>query len=242
MPLASQSRWRGAIGISDSVGMREETMWAIRRLLERIARDRPVILGLDDLQSAEPTFLDLIEYLVGWSSEAPILIVGLARPELLDRYPGWLSSKPGSTEVRLEPLSDQHAQTLLELLRGDAEVSPAMLARITRAAEGNPLFVEQMLAMMIEDGTPVTDLAIPPSIHALLAARLDRLDPIERGVIERASVVGKEFWRGAIRDLSPSEERDGVGASLDDPRQEGAPSTHTRRFSRERTRLSSDTY
>jgi class 3 adenylate cyclase/tetratricopeptide (TPR) repeat protein len=207
-------RVAGAIGISDSVGMREETMWAVRRLLERIARDRPVILGLDDLQWAEPTFLDLIEYLVGWSREAPILIVGLARPELLDRHPGWLSSNPGSTEIRLEPLSEPDAQTLLELLRGDAEVSPAMLARITRASEGNPLFVEQMLAMMIEDGTPVADLAIPPSIHALLAARIDRLDPIERGVIERASVVGKEFWRGAIRDLSPSEERDGVGASL----------------------------
>ncbi|MBA2569108.1 MAG: AAA family ATPase, partial [Actinobacteria bacterium] len=181
-------RVAGAVGISDSVGMREETMWAIRRLLERLARERPVILGLDDLQWAEPTFLDLIEYLVGWSREAPILIVCLTRPELLDRHPGWLSSKPGSTEIRLEPLSQPDAQTLLELLRGDAEVSPAMLERITRAAEGNPLFVEQMLAMMIEDGTPAADLAIPPSIHALLAARLDRLELMQRAVIERAAV------------------------------------------------------
>ncbi len=197
-------------------------MWAVRRLLERIARDRPVILGLDDLQWAEPTFLDLIEYLVGWSREAPILIVCLARPELLDRHPGWLSSKPGSTEIRLEPLSEPDAQSLLELLRGDAEVSPAMLARITRAAEGNPLFVEQMLAMMTEDGTPAADLAIPPSIHALLAARLDRLDPTERAVIERASVVGKEFWRGAVRELSPADERDERGRLAHDAGQEGA--------------------
>ena len=207
-------RVAGAVGISDSVGQREETMWAMRRFLERVARERPVIVGLDDLQWAEPTFLDFVEYLAGWARDAPILVLCLARPELLDRRSSWLVPKPNWTMITLEPLSESHAQDLLEALRGRADIGADMLGRITQAAEGNPLFVEQMLAMLVEDGSPHAELAIPPSIQALLAARLDRLEPTERNVIERAAVVGKEFWRGAILELSPPEERDAVGAAL----------------------------
>ena len=201
----------GAIGLQEAPASPEDTMWAVRRMLEHLAREQPVIVGFDDLQWAEPTFADLIEYLVGWSRDAPMMIVCLARPELLDRHPAWISR---GDAITLDPLSALQAEELLEHLRGDAEVGSDLLARITEAAEGNPLFVEQMLAMLTENGTAASDLTIPPTIHALLAARLDRLSPDERAVIERASVVGKEFWRTAIAELSPDAERAEVGASL----------------------------
>jgi class 3 adenylate cyclase/tetratricopeptide (TPR) repeat protein len=208
------ARVAGAIGIGDSAGAAEETQWAVRRLLEHLARQRPLIVGFDDLQWAESKFLDLIEYLVGWSRDAPILIVCLARPDLLDRHPAWLSATPSATSIRLDPLSEVEAETLLELLRGETEVSRELLERITDAAEGNPLFVEQMLAMVTENGSAAAELSIPPSIHALLAARLDRLDPDDRAVLERASVIGKEFWRGAVSERSPDDESEALGARL----------------------------
>jgi class 3 adenylate cyclase/tetratricopeptide (TPR) repeat protein len=207
-------RVAGAIGISDHAGAADETNWAVRRLFERMASDRPLIVGFDDLQWAEPTFLELVEYLVGWSRDAPILVVCLARPELFDRHPTWLTVKPNSSSIVLEPLSELEAGSLLEHLRGEAELSSDLLERITQAADGNPLFVEQMLAMMIEEGSPASELAIPPSIHALLAARLDRLEPEERAVMERAAVVGRDFWRGSVADLSPEEARPRIGTHL----------------------------
>jgi class 3 adenylate cyclase/tetratricopeptide (TPR) repeat protein len=200
-----------AIGIGDSSAAPEETMWAVRRLFEHLAREQPLIVGFDDLQWAEPTLLELIEYVVGWSREAPILIVCLARPDLLDRHPEWRAL---GEAVALDPLSAPEAEELLEHLRGELEVEPALLSRITEAAEGNPLYVEQLLAMIMENGAAVGDLAIPPSIHALLAARLDRLAPDERAVIESASVVGKEFWRGAVTELVGDVDQGFVGATL----------------------------
>jgi class 3 adenylate cyclase/tetratricopeptide (TPR) repeat protein len=208
------ARVAGAIGVAESAGAADETMWAVRRLFEQIAGRQPLIVGFDDLQWAEPTFLELIEYLVGWSRDAPMLVVCLARPELVDKHPTWLTVRPNATSIVLEPLSEREAELLLELLRGEADVSPEILARITEAAEGNPLFVEQMLAMLTEDDEPAGEIAIPPSIHALLAARLDRLRPEERAVIERASVIGKEFWRGAVSDLTPEGERASVSPHL----------------------------
>jgi len=209
------TRVAAAIGIAGSPGAPEETMWAaVRRLLEHLAGERPLIVAFDDLQWAEAKFLDLIEYLVGWSHEAPILIICLARPDLADRHPGWLTATPQASSITLDPLSAPEAEVLLDLLRGETELSTDLLVRITDAAEGNPLFVEQMLAMLTENGSAAVDLAIPPTIHALLAARLDRLDPEERAVIERASVIGKEFWRGAVADLTPEPERESAGARL----------------------------
>jgi class 3 adenylate cyclase/tetratricopeptide (TPR) repeat protein len=201
-------RVAGAIGIAGSTSAPEETMWAVRRLVEHLARERPLVIAFDDLQWAEPAFLDLIEYLLGWIVDAPILIVCMARPELLEQHPGWLASSPTASAVVLDPLSEAEAEALLELLRGEHELTADLFLRITGAAEGNPLYVEQMLAMLTEDGGASGDVAIPPTIHALLAARLDRLQPEERAVIERASVIGKEFWRGAITELTPLEERE----------------------------------
>jgi class 3 adenylate cyclase/tetratricopeptide (TPR) repeat protein len=208
------ARIAGAIGIAGSKSAPEETMWAVRRLLEHLARDQPLVLAFDDLQWAEPTFLDLIEYLLGWIRDAPILIVCMARPELLELHPGWLGAAPSASSIVLNPLSEPEAEALLELLSGETELAAELFTRITEAAEGNPLYVEQMLAMLTENGSASHDLAIPPTIHALLAARLDRLESEERAVIERAAVIGKEFWRGAIAELTPEVERRSSGPRL----------------------------
>jgi len=213
-------RISGAIGIAGGKSAPEETMWAVRRLLEHLARERPVVIAFDDLQWAEGTFLDLIEYLLGWIRDAPILIVCMARPDLLEQQPGWLATAAHATSIVLDPLSEPEAEELLDLLSGEKELSADLFARITDAAEGNPLYVEQMLAMLTEkghgngNGSGSHDITIPPTIHALLTARLDRLEPGERSVIERAAVIGKEFWRGAISELTPEEERVAAGPRL----------------------------
>ena len=190
-------RLAGAVGTREAVSG-EETFWAVRRFLQHLARDRPVILGVDELQWAEPTFLDLLEYLVGWTAEAPILIVGLSRPELLEERPTW--STTSSLVVELGALSGKESRQLVEVL-GGGEVPAKKRDRILQGAEGNPLFLEQMLALAVE-GAPET---IPPSIHALLNARLDRLPADERAVLERAAVIGREFTAGAVNSLSGEE-------------------------------------
>jgi tetratricopeptide (TPR) repeat protein len=158
-----------------------------------------VILAIDELQWAEPTFLDLVEYLVGWTADAPVLILGIGRPELLEERPTWASTS--SLVLPLQPLSGPESERLVEVL-GGAEVPENERERILGGAEGNPLFVEQMLALAVEGGERE---AIPPSIQALLSARLDRLDERERAVIERASVIGREFTAGAVASLSEEE-------------------------------------
>jgi class 3 adenylate cyclase/tetratricopeptide (TPR) repeat protein len=198
----------------------EEAFWAVRKLLEAVARSRPLVLVLEDLHWAEPTLLDLVEYLVGWSRGAPILVLVLARPDLLDLRPGW----PGE-HLHLEPLGGGEVQTLLGNLLGTAELDHEIGARIEHAAEGNPLFVEELVRMLLEEGALVLDggrwvardlgeLPIPPSIQALLAARLDHLDPEERSILQCASVIGKQFWWSAVAELAPPDVRDRVSSRL----------------------------
>ena len=192
-----------AIGLAEGGASPEEIPWAVRKLLEALAREQPLVVVFDDLQWAEPTFLDLVEHVADLSRDAPILALCIARPELLDDRPGWAGGKLNATSILLEPLSEDAAQALIENLLAGAELAPALRARVSAAAEGNPLFVEQMLAMLNEDGTADSDVFVPPTIQALLAARLDRLGEDERTVIERASVIGKEFWAGALAELVP---------------------------------------
>jgi class 3 adenylate cyclase/tetratricopeptide (TPR) repeat protein len=192
-------RLAGAVGTEEAVPGGEEAFWAVRRFLEHLAREQPLIVAIDELQWAEPTFLDLIEYLVGWTSDAPVLIVGLARPELLELRPTWPATS--SLLVALEPLSSPESDRLVDVL-GGAELPETERSRILDAAEGNPLFVEQMIALAAE-GAPRESM--PPSIHALLTARLDRLSADERSVLERAAVIGREFTAGAVGSLSGDE-------------------------------------
>jgi class 3 adenylate cyclase/tetratricopeptide (TPR) repeat protein len=174
----------------------EETFFAFRKLFETLAQERPLVLVLEDVHWGAPTMLDLVEHVVDWTREAPIMIVCLARPEFLEARPGW----PGE-HVELDPLPDEEAEAIVTALAPG--LGPGTRARATEAAEGNPLFLEQLLALAGEEDRH--ELAVPPTIQALLAARLDRLGQEERALLERASVVGTEFWRGALARLSPPE-------------------------------------
>jgi tetratricopeptide (TPR) repeat protein len=221
-----QQRVAQVIGLVADSAVPEETFWGIRRFLESLARDRPVAVLFDDIHWGEPTFLDLVEHLADWTRDAAILVCCLSRNELLDVRPGWGGGKVNATTVLLEPLSERQCDELIENLLGRAELNPEARDRIVDAAEGNPLFVEEMLSMLIDDGllrrddghwVPAGDLGtitVPPSIQALLAARLDRLEREERGVVERASVVGRVFYRGAVSELSPEPVRQGIAGHL----------------------------
>jgi len=205
-------RIAATIGVVDRPRATEDTFWAVRRLIEHLARARPLVVAVDELQWAEPTFVDLLDYLVGWEFESPVLLVCLARPDLVDRYPSWSAVRPNAQVLVLEPLSPSDSRLVADAAAGGA-IDEGLLHRIADAAEGNPLFTEQMVAATRESPPGPGTLPTPPSIDALLAARLDRLDQAERALLERASVVGREFTRGALVELSPSEEAD-VGRRL----------------------------
>jgi class 3 adenylate cyclase/tetratricopeptide (TPR) repeat protein len=187
----------------------DEIAWGFRRLFEALARTEPLIAVIDDIHWAEPTLLDLLEYLADFSREAQLLILCTARPEILDSRPSWTAPRPNSILVALEPLSAAHVEALVS---GLGEVPASDRARIIQAAEGNPLFLEQLVAMSSERG--IDGQEIPPTIHALLAARIDRLAVDERTVIERASVEGRLFHRGTVRELVPETARPEVGRNL----------------------------
>ncbi len=219
-------RVASALGAAAPAGSLQEFFWAVRRLFEELARDRALVLLFEDIHWAEPGLLDLIEYLAGWSTGAPLLIVCLARQELLERRASLATPKPNASSVLLDPLGHDDSARLIDNLLGGAGLTDQIRLRIVAAAEGNPLFVEEVLQMLIDDGSlrrrngdwesagDLAEIAIPPTIHALLAARLDRLEAGEQSIAERASVVGKQFWWGAVTELSPARERSAVGGHL----------------------------
>jgi class 3 adenylate cyclase/tetratricopeptide (TPR) repeat protein len=188
----------------------QETFWAVRRVCEELAGRQPLVLCFEDVHWAEPTLLDLVEYLAGWIHDVPMLLLCLARPEFLEERPQWLAAGDHAASLTLTPLSSAESEQLLDVLG----TGSAGRQRIVTAAEGNPLYVEQMAAMVAEGAWADGVFRVPPTIQTLLAARLDRLAADERAVLERAAVCGREFWRGAIVHLTPSEERDAVGPTL----------------------------
>jgi class 3 adenylate cyclase/tetratricopeptide (TPR) repeat protein len=191
-----------------------EAAVATRKLLEAAAAERPLLVVLDDLHWAEPTFLDLVEHVADLSRNAAIFLVCVARPELLDARPGWGGGKLNSTSVLLQPLGETEAATLVDNLLGAEHLALGTRRRIVEAADGNPLFVEEMLLMLGErDGAP-DEVAVPPTIHALLQARLDLLADGERAVMERGAVEGKIFHRAPVAELTPSAVRGEVDAHL----------------------------
>jgi class 3 adenylate cyclase/tetratricopeptide (TPR) repeat protein len=190
-----------AIGLADEeVVSREDTFRSVRRLVETLAGSRPLILIFDDVHWAEPTLLDLVDHIADWSREAPILLLCLARPEFLDFRAGWGGGKMNAATILLEPLSEDEAETLIENLLVGSDLSDQVRKRITASAEGNPLFVEQMLALLAQNGAD-GDVVVPPTIQALLATRLEQLPSGERVAAERASVIGKEFWQTALLEI-----------------------------------------
>jgi class 3 adenylate cyclase/tetratricopeptide (TPR) repeat protein len=197
----------------------EDACWAVRKVLETLAQERPLVLVVDDLQWAEPPFVDVIEHVADWARESPLLLLITARPELLDARPGWGGGKSNATSVLLEPLGEADAGDLLRHLLGPDRLGDHAVARILDVAEGNPLYVEEIVAMLADQGLldgadGDVSIAIPPTIHALLAARLDGLGDGERAVIEAAAIEGKEFGREQVEALVGDELRDRVGAYL----------------------------
>jgi len=187
---------RSLLGDTQLPASAEEIAWGFRKLLEQEARTQPLVVVFDDLHWAEETLFDLVEHVADLSRDAPVLLLCMARPELLERRPSWGGGKWNATTVLLEPLdADETEQLLAEL----GHVSPDLHERVVRVAEGNPLFLEEMLALVRDSGG--AHVAVPPTIQALLAARLDQLDPAERSVLERGSVEGRIFHRRAVAAL-----------------------------------------
>ena len=177
----------------------DEIAWAFRKLLEAVAAEGPIVAVFDDIHWGEHVFLDLLEHVAFLSTGAPILLLCMARPELLDRRSDW------SGVARLQPLAPQEAELLMEARIEGRELGANVRERILRAAGGNPLFVEEMAAMVqaSDDG----EVEVPPTLQALLTARLDQLDQPERSVLERGSVEGEVFHHGAVQALTPEHPR-----------------------------------
>jgi DNA-binding SARP family transcriptional activator len=193
-----------AVGLAPAESVGEQLPWAVRRVLESLARPLPLLLLIDDAHWADPPLLDLVDYLVDWL-RAPVLVVCLARPELLEVRASWGGGRARVSSVVIDRLDDAAARRLLDNQLGQRQMSPTQRAQILRTAEGNPLFVEQLLQLSAEDPAWDRDAEIPGAIQALLSARLDRLGPGERAFVERAALIGREFWPTAVRELLPPE-------------------------------------
>ena len=219
-------RVSGLLGLGDGAASAEEIAWAVRKLLESVAQRRPTVVVLDDLNWAEPALLDLVEHVAEWARDAPILLCCVARPELLERRPTWGGGKPHATAITLEALGADDCGRLVDNLLGDVEDGEAVRARIIQMAEGNPLFLEELVAMLIEDGVlKRTDghwvvtgdpgaIRVPEGISALLGARIAQLRQEERAVMSQASVVGQVFYLGAVTALASETAEEELRAQL----------------------------
>src|SRR5215472_651506 len=202
------------IGSGSGGYSKDELLWSVRYVLDTIARRRPLVVIFDDIHWAEPIFLDLIEHVADTSVGVPLLIVCAARHELLDEYPGFLAGRSGAHRVELHELSRPDTARVLGNLIGDVQLPLGLESRILSVADGNPLFAEQMTSMLIDSGVVggqdgrwaftdgYDDVTVPPNISSLLASRLDRLPPLERGLMERAAVIGLEFPSPAVAALA----------------------------------------
>jgi DNA-binding SARP family transcriptional activator len=200
---------------ADPSGTTEEIFRAVRRELERLAGERPLVVVLDDVHWAEPTLLDLVGHVAEWSQGAPILLLCLARPELLETHPDWGAERSNATTLALESLSTTDCSALIAQLPGGEQLSDEARTRITDFAGGNPFAVEQLLALQAEDPRFAGQLSAPPSIRALLGARIDRLTHDERAVLERASVLGIELDVTTLAKLLPPPQRPIADALLE---------------------------
>jgi class 3 adenylate cyclase/tetratricopeptide (TPR) repeat protein len=192
-----------------------EIAWAAREFVDELADVQPLILVFEDIHWAEEPLLELIDHLAQWVRERSLLIVCLARPELLDVRPGWGGGRIRSTAIELEPLVREESEALAEALLAEHDVAEHVRTRLLEKTEGNPLFVEETVRMLLEEGADGSD-RIPDTLQALIAARIDRLPAGEKIVLQRGSVIGRTFWAGAIDYLSPEYDADELDDMLDD--------------------------
>jgi class 3 adenylate cyclase/tetratricopeptide (TPR) repeat protein len=178
----------------------QEIAWAARAWAEKLAEPQPLVLVFEDIHWAEEPMLELIEHLGTWVRNVPLLLLCLARPELLDIRPGWGGGRVRATAIELEPLSDADSETLIAALLDHDDLPSAARTALLEKTEGNPLFVEETIRMLSEaNGAPVE--RIPDTLQALIAARIDHLRPGEKSVLQRAAVIGRTFWAGAVEYL-----------------------------------------
>jgi predicted ATPase len=192
------------MGLAETPGSMEETFWAVRMAVQALAGAGPVAMLVEDLLWAEPTLLDLLVNLVA-RADGPVLVVSTARPELREVRAAWPGTDVRGATVTLEPLTDEQSADLVTAALGGSGLDPRTLRRIQEAAGGNPLFLVETVAMLMEEGhlrhedgrwravRGASTVTIPATITGLLEARLDRLEVTERDVLTRAGVIGKEF-------------------------------------------------
>ncbi|MDX6398923.1 MAG: hypothetical protein QOJ43_2331, partial [Gaiellaceae bacterium] len=193
-----------AVGVLEGIETersQQEIAWAAREWAAELADAQPLILVFEDVHWAEEPLLELIEHLAERVREAPLLIVCLARPELLDIRPGWGGGSLRATAIELEPLAPQESEELLDALLADRELSTVERRMLLEKTEGNPLFVEETTRMLLEGGTAAQ--RIPDTLQAIIAARIDRLPKDEKRLLQRASMIGRIFWEGAVAHLMP---------------------------------------
>ena len=208
------SRIESVMGLSEQQYGKDELFWAVRAVLEELARRRPLVVVFDDIHWAEATFLDLIEETLDALLGAPLLLVCAARHELLEDRPGFAAGRRVASQIELGELSRTESGLVVQNLLGEASLPAPLGRRILGLAEGNPLFIEQMLSMLIDDGLlrqqagrwvfsgAAEAVSVPGNVSSLLGARLDRLGVAERMAVETASVIGLEFSTSALSALA----------------------------------------
>jgi class 3 adenylate cyclase/tetratricopeptide (TPR) repeat protein len=192
-----------------------EIAWAAREFVDELADVQPLVLVFEDIHWAEEPLLELIDHLAQWVRERALLILCLARPELLDSRPGWGGGRVRSTAIELEPLARAESEELAIALLSEHDVTEQVRARLLEKTEGNPLFVEETVRMLLEEGAAGGD-RIPDTLQALIGARIDRLPAGQKIVLQRGSVIGRVFWAGAINHLSPEYDADDLEDILDE--------------------------
>jgi class 3 adenylate cyclase/tetratricopeptide (TPR) repeat protein len=208
VPDTAGARWveshlRPLVGLAaegDAGGdRRDEAFAAWRRFFEALAERRPLVLVFEDLHWADDNLLDFVDYLVDWVTDSPLLVIGTARPELLERRPGWGGGKPNAATVSLSPLADEEIARLLASLLEQAVMPAETQTPLLARAGGNPLYAEEYARMVSERGVASTDdFPLPENVQGIVAARLDALSAEDKTLIQDAAVQGKVFWSGAL--------------------------------------------
>jgi class 3 adenylate cyclase/tetratricopeptide (TPR) repeat protein len=190
-----------------------EIIWAAHEWAIELAAAQPLVLCFEDIHWAEEPLLDLIEQLAERARDVPLLILCLARPELLDVRPSWGGGRLRAATIELQPLNPDESAALFDALLANGTLSAAQRAAVLEKAEGNPLFVEETIRMLLERRGDHAGDRIPDTVQALIAARIDRLPPRTKSIVQRAAVIGRVFWEGAVETLAGD---DGVDAALGD--------------------------
>lgn len=195
-----------ASGVLDAVeGERsqQEIAWAVREWADRLAGVQPLVLLFEDIHWAEEPLLELIEHLAAWVRDAPLLLLCLARPELLEVRPGWGAGRVRATSIELEALAPAEVEEMMATLLDRTPLQPEDVASLIEKTGGNPLFIEETVRMLVEQEGVADADQIPDTVQALIAARIDRLPAEHRTLLRRGAVVGRTFWAGALARLSP---------------------------------------